>query len=139
MKSIAILNLNYHNPLLFQVILHHEYFLLKSKYATDEHSVKFFVPVLEPLPPQYFLRVVSDRWLGAEARLAVSFRHLLLPEKAAPPTELLDLQPLPTTALRAHSQMLPFHQFNPIQTQVSMLPCIVTNVKIVCTYLPIQC
>ena len=44
-------------------ILHHEYFLLKSKYAQDEHVVKFFVPVFEPLPPQYFIRVVSDRWL----------------------------------------------------------------------------
>lgn len=41
-----------------EVILHHEYFLLKSKYAQDEHLVKFFVPVFEPLPPQYFLRFV---------------------------------------------------------------------------------
>ena len=35
-----------------------------SKFATDEHMVKFFVPVFEPLPPQYFIRVVSDRWIG---------------------------------------------------------------------------
>lgn len=40
-----------------EVILHHEYFLLKSKYATDEHVVNFFVPVFEPLPPQYFIKV----------------------------------------------------------------------------------
>nr|NVI75506.1 lethal (3) 72Ab [Cucujiformia] len=46
-----------------EVILHHEYFLLKSKYCQDEHSVKFFVPIFEPLPPQYFLRIVSDRWI----------------------------------------------------------------------------
>lgn len=46
-----------------EVILHHEYFLLKAKYAQDEHLVTFFVPVFEPLPPQYFIRVVSDRWL----------------------------------------------------------------------------
>lgn len=46
-----------------EVILHHEYFLLKSKYAQDEHLVTFFVPVFEPLPPQYFIRVLSDRWL----------------------------------------------------------------------------
>nr|MBE5726312.1 lethal (3) 72Ab [Cucujiformia] len=42
-----------------EVILHHEYFLLKSKYCQDEHLVKFFVPIFEPLPPQYFLRIVS--------------------------------------------------------------------------------
>lgn len=44
--------------------------------------------------------MVSDKWLGCEAALPVSFRHLILPEKYAPPTELLDLQPLPVTALR---------------------------------------
>ncbi|XP_034947956.1 putative U5 small nuclear ribonucleoprotein 200 kDa helicase [Chelonus insularis] len=105
-----------------EVILHHEYFLLKAKYSTDEHLIKFFVPVFEPLPPQYFLRVVSDRWIGAESQLPVSFRHLILPEKNLPPTELLDLQPLPITALRNPKfqslYMDKFPQFNPIQTQV---------------------
>lgn len=47
-----------------EVILHHEYFLLKSKFSQDEHTVKFFVPVFEPLPPQYFIRVISDTWIG---------------------------------------------------------------------------
>ncbi|XP_017773161.1 PREDICTED: putative U5 small nuclear ribonucleoprotein 200 kDa helicase [Nicrophorus vespilloides] len=105
-----------------EVILHNEYFLLKSKFANDEHLVKFFVPIFEPLPPQYFLRVVSDRWIGAETQLPVSFRHLILPEKNFPHTELLDLQPLPITALRnACYESLyngKFPQFNPIQTQV---------------------
>merc|ERR1719509_350381 len=31
-------------------VLHHEFFLLKQKFATDEHTIKFFVPVYEPLP-----------------------------------------------------------------------------------------
>ncbi|WP_459806231.1 hypothetical protein, partial [Herbidospora sp. RD11066] len=64
------------------------------------HTLKFFVPVFEPLPPQYFIRIVSDKWLGSETQLPVSFRHLILPEKNPPPTELLDLQPLPVSALR---------------------------------------
>lgn len=105
-----------------EVVLHHEYFLLKEKYCTDEHLVKFFVPVFEPLPPQYFLRIVSDRWIAAETQLPVSFRHLILPEKNMPPTELLDLQPLPISALRnpkyeaLYNEAFP--QFNPVQTQV---------------------
>ena len=91
------------------------------RFCTDEHTVKFFVPVFEPLPPQYFIRVVSDRWIGCETQLPVSFRHLILPEKYPPPTELLDLQPLPVTALRnpafeaLYTDKFPF--FNPIQTQ----------------------
>ncbi|RMX47508.1 hypothetical protein pdam_00002126 [Pocillopora damicornis] len=105
-----------------EIILHHEYFLLKSKFATDEHTLKFFVPVFEPLPPQYFIRIVSDKWLGSETQLPVSFRHLILPEKNPPPTELLDLQPLPVSALRnpafegLYKDKFPY--FNPIQTQV---------------------
>ena len=83
-----------------EIILHHEFFLLKKKFCEDEHVIKFFVPVFEPLPPLYFIRVVSDRWIASETQLPVSFRHLILPEKNPPPTELLDLQPLPVSALR---------------------------------------
>ena len=67
------------------------------------------------------MQVVSDRWLQCEASLPVSFRHLILPEKYPPPTELLDLQPLPVTALRnpGYETLYPdFRTFNPIQTQV---------------------
>jgi pre-mRNA-splicing helicase BRR2 len=104
-------------------ILHHEYFLLKMQYVEEDHNLSFTVPIYEPLPPQYFVRVVSDRWLGSETVLPVSFRHLILPEKYAPPTELLDLQPLPVSALRNPSyeslyQSQNFRHFNPIQTQV---------------------
>ncbi|KAI8565848.1 hypothetical protein RHMOL_Rhmol03G0292600 [Rhododendron molle] len=48
-------------------------------------------------------------------------RHLILPEKYPPPTELLDLQPLPVTALRNPSYEALYHEFkhfNPVQTQV---------------------
>ena len=102
-------------------VLHHEFFLLKQKFAEEEHVVKMFVPIFEPLPPQYFLRIVSDRWIGSETVLPVSFRHLILPEKNMPPTELLDLQPLPITAFRneRYEALYKDHvqQFNPIQTQ----------------------
>uniref|UniRef100_A0A8C4RBC9 Activating signal cointegrator 1 complex subunit 3 n=1 Tax=Eptatretus burgeri TaxID=7764 RepID=A0A8C4RBC9_EPTBU len=105
-----------------EVVLHHEFFLLKAKFGQEDHLLSFFVPVFEPLPPQYFIRILSSHWLGAETQLPVSFRHLILPEKYPPPTELLDLQPLPVTALR-HAPFESLYQplfpyFNPIQTQV---------------------
>ena len=107
-----------HHP---QVILHYEQFLLKAKFAKEEHYVYFTVPIQEPLPPQYFIRVISERWLWSEATLPISFRHLLLPEKYPPHTELLDLQPLPVSALRNpqfEALYTSFTHFNPIQTQV---------------------
>jgi pre-mRNA-splicing helicase BRR2 len=103
-----------------EAILHHELFVLKARFAEDEHTLTFTVPISDPLPPQYFVRVVSDRWLGAETVLPVSFRHLLLPEKYAPHTELLDLQPLPVAAVGPEFAPLfegRFPAFNPIQTQ----------------------
>ena len=83
-----------------------------------------YVPVFDPLPPLYFVRIVSDRWLGSETVLPVSFRQLVLPEKYPPPTELLDLQPLPLTALNnraaeAFFEKKGIREFNPIQTQGS--------------------
>jgi len=105
-----------------EIIMHHELFTLKSSSSEEEHSVLFSVPVLDPLPPQYFIRVISDRWLHSETLLPISFRHLILPAKFPPPTELLDLQPLPLNALGNKSlyslyETLGFRDFNPIQTQ----------------------
>ncbi|CDS42389.1 U5 small nuclear ribonucleoprotein 200 kDa [Echinococcus multilocularis] len=103
-------------------ILHREFFLLKQRYATEEHVLHFTVPIFDPLPPHYYIRAVSDRWIGGEVTLPVSFRHLILPEKTVPPTELLDLQPLPVTALRNKEFEALYadqiRDFNPIQTQV---------------------
>lgn len=101
-------------------ILHHEFFLLKQRFAQDEHLIKFCVPILDPLQPQYFIKVVSDRWLTLETILPVSFRHLILPELYMPPTELLDLRPLLLKALDCDEfeNFYDFPCFNPIQTQV---------------------
>nr|GLL27460.1 DExH-box ATP-dependent RNA helicase DExH12-like [Ipomoea trifida] len=104
-----------------EYILHHEYFMLKKQYSDEDHTLNFTVQIYEPLPPQYFIQVVSDKWLGSQTVLPVSFRHLILPEKYPPPTELLDLQPLPVTALRnpAYETLYQeFKHFNPVQTQV---------------------
>ncbi|KAI9137398.1 SNRNP200 protein [Paraphysoderma sedebokerense] len=104
-----------------EIILYHDVFILKAKYAEEEHLVTFTIPIYEPLPPNYFISVVSDRWLHSESKLPLSFKHLILPEKYPPPTELLDLQPLPISALRnpEHEKLYSnIQKFNPIQTQV---------------------
>lgn len=100
-------------------ILHHELFSLSYRSAEEEHSVYFTVPVLDPLPPLYFVRVISDRWLHSESSLPISFNNMILPAKFPPPTELLDLQPLLPSVLgeSALSRLYDFKEFNPIQTQ----------------------
>lgn len=86
----------------------------------EAQTLVFTIPIFEPLPSQYIVRAISDRWLGCETAHPLSFRHLILPQSHPPHTELLDLQPLPLTALQdVHLQALyPFSHFNPIQTQI---------------------
>ena len=105
-------------------ILFHDTFLLRKQYVMGEenqHLVEFTVPISEPLPPNYFFTVVSDRWMHSETKLAVPFRKLILPEKFPPHTPLLDLQPLPVAALKKQDfiKLYPdWTHFNKIQTQV---------------------
>ena len=104
-----------------ETVVHHESWSLKQRYAQDDQVVTFTVPLYEPLPPQYFVRVVSDRWLHSECTLPISFRHLILPAKYPPHTELLDLQPLPVSALQDETFEALYEgtsHFNSIQTQV---------------------
>ena len=42
------------------------------------------IPVREPLPPQYFVRVLSDSWVGCDCLVPVSFKHLILPTVRTP-------------------------------------------------------
>ncbi|KFY39516.1 hypothetical protein V494_03949 [Pseudogymnoascus sp. VKM F-4513 (FW-928)] len=104
-------------------ILFHDQFILRKDYAQaemNEHLVEFTVPISEPMPPNYFITLVSDRWMHSETKLAVSFQKLILPEKFPPHTPLLDLQPLPVSALKAQDYVALYPKwewFNKVQTQ----------------------
>ncbi|PPQ67232.1 hypothetical protein CVT24_011551 [Panaeolus cyanescens] len=105
-----------------EVILFHDNFILRQRYAEDEHNVTITVPIFDPVPPNYYISVISDRWLHSEVRLPISFKHLILPRPFPKPTPLLDLQPLPLSAL--HNKEFEalyansIQTFNKIQTQV---------------------
>ncbi|XAR63795.1 DNA helicase [Bertholletia excelsa] len=101
-------------------IYHSELFTLTKRMAKAEpQKLSFTVPIFEPHPPQYYIRAVSDSWLHAEALYTISFHNLALPEGQTSHTELLDLKPLPVTALgnKTYEALYKFSHFNPIQTQ----------------------
>ena len=101
-------------------ILHHEYFLLRKKENHQSSEIVFTTPVAHPVPAQYILHVCSDRWLGSDNYAPLSFKHLILPDLYPPHTKLLDLQPLPITALHnpVFESLFKYPYFNPIQTQI---------------------
>ncbi|XP_064473851.1 activating signal cointegrator 1 complex subunit 3-like [Ornithodoros turicata] len=103
-------------------IYHYEYFILNRKQVVkkETQNLVFTIPISEPLPPQYLVRVDSDYWLGAEQTIPLMFHHLILPQRHPPHTELLDLLPLPVSALSdmTYEVLYNFSHFNPIQTQI---------------------
>ncbi|KAL1967159.1 hypothetical protein VTN77DRAFT_3450 [Rasamsonia byssochlamydoides] len=105
-------------------ILFHDQFILRKEFAQGEmteHLVEFTVPITEPMPPNYFISLVSDRWMHSETKIAVSFQKLILPERFPPHTPLLDMQRVPVKALKREEfqQLYPdWEHFNKIQTQV---------------------
>ena len=76
-----------------EFVYHSEQFLLLKKQRSQGKVIELTLPIREPLPPQYYVRAISDRWVGCETVIAVSFQHLILPDLAPPHTNLLDVHP----------------------------------------------
>jgi hypothetical protein len=98
--------------------------LFSKRNFPESTTLEVIVPAFEPLPQQYFIRVVSDSWVGCEALVPVSFRHVLVDGLSSPTffTNLFNLDPLPVRALAdsRYEQLYSkkFEAFNPIQTQL---------------------
>lgn len=88
--------------------------------AVEAATITFTISVHEPLPPQFFVRAHSDRWLGSSALVEISTYRLKLPTTDTKHTDLLPLHPLPTSALGNSNfeSLYSFSHFNPVQTQL---------------------
>lgn len=103
-------------------IYHSEYFQITKKQVVSKEVQEMImtIPLKDPLPSQYIIKVVSDSWLGSSRHVPLSFKHLILPELHPPHTNLLMLQPLPVSVLqnKKFEELYTFSHFNPIQTQI---------------------
>jgi len=103
---------------------HSEYILFSRRNHPESTALEVVVPVFDPMPQQYYIRVVNDSWVGCESLIPVSFRHVLIDGLSSPTlfTNLFDLTPLPVRALadQRYEQLYAnrFDVFNPIQTQL---------------------
>lgn len=94
---------------------------LQFKQDTVTMNVDFVISIRDPPPPSVTIRFLSDRWLGAEDELFVSFENLVMPLPSTSRTQLLNIPFLPISAL--HYPALEtlyesrFRMFNGIQTQ----------------------
>lgn len=106
-----------------EILLYHEFFTIHQSSYKEERVFDFLVPLLEPLNPQYFIKVVSDKWLQCNTQIPISFKNLILPAKFMPTVELHDLKHIPKDHLgdeRVKKLLSRFKvsQLNSIQTQI---------------------
>lgn len=102
------------------VILYSEQLQIPYKKRFEEQTLEFAIPVFPPFPEFYTLRVSSDHWIGADVVVYLPLRGLRMPHDMKQQTPLLDLDPLPVTALknRGYQSFYRFTHFNAVQTQV---------------------
>lgn len=101
-------------------ILFSDYFILRERYFNSEepHYVDFTVPISEPIPPNYFVSLISEKWLHCESRIVLPFNHLVLPEKFPAHTPIYDMEPVSVSSLgKKFKSLFDFDFFNKIQTQ----------------------
>lgn len=70
----------------FNMVLFSSSLFLSQVVSGEPQQVVFTIPIFEPMPSQYYIRAVSDRWLGSEAVCIINFQHLILPERHPPHT-----------------------------------------------------
>lgn len=101
-------------------ILYNDTFLVRRNYANEVHLLDFTVPISTPIPPNYFITLISEKWLHCGTRIAVILNKLKIPKKFPAPTQLLDLHRIAVTDLQNEefNGLFDFTHFNKIQSQV---------------------
>ena len=101
---------------------HSEYFSLQKKHVIngEPQKLNFSIPLIDRENLCYVIRMISDRWIGAETSEVLSVKGIILPRDLLPHTRLLDLQPLPTSIIPnpEYKNYFHFSHFNPVQTQI---------------------
>ncbi|KAI6206603.1 Activating signal cointegrator 1 complex subunit 3 [Aphelenchoides besseyi] len=104
-------------------ILHHEQINYnKRKVQNGElQNLTVTIPIEDTqMRDNFQLRIVSNDWMVEDTRVPLSMNNYVLPETIRPHTDLLDLEPLPISALKnvSYQNLYGFQFFNPVQTQV---------------------
>lgn len=97
--------------------------LVRKEVVNEPHIVEFTLQ-LSPaqqkrLPPNFFVSVLSERWLNSGSQLALNIEPIRLPNKFPGPTPIIDMALLPVSELEddEFSDTLSFDVFNKFQSQ----------------------
>lgn len=100
----------------------HTHLVVHKKERYNPIEVSTIIPLTDPRPAQLTVSVVSDRYVGLEFfdTITLPNQKIMLTQSKAIATTLLDLYPLPKSALKnsGYESLFNFTHFNPIQTQL---------------------
>ena len=101
-------------------ILYFDTFTVSRKYIGKEHLLEFFIPILQPLEPTYFVTFISEKWLHSEWKLPLMLNDIKVPKQFPAFTEVLSLQNISTASLKDEElvKTFDFDYFNKYQSQV---------------------
>lgn len=101
-------------------VLHTDTFTVSQQYIGKEHFLEFFVPILDPIEPAYFVSFISEKWLQSEWKIPVLLSDTKIPKKFPPFTDVEGSQNFPTSTLRVSEYVdtFDFSHFNRFQSQL---------------------
>lgn len=89
-------------------ILFNDTFLVRQEFVNEEHYTEFTLTLpandtnkQQIVPPNYFVSLVSEKWLNCDYRIPITFFQIRLPKKFSSPTEVVDMPLVPTSQLKA--------------------------------------
>jgi activating signal cointegrator complex subunit 3 len=100
-------------------IHYHEHVIMSKRSYTEPVTFDFSIPIFSNVPKQYHIRVIADGWVGVEHVFPVPLQDFEIPTESTSYTDLLDLTPLPVTALNnpTYEQLYAkFKTFNPVKS-----------------------
>lgn len=101
-------------------IYHYEHISFSKNNCSKLMVLEFSMPLFGSSSQQYLVRAISDVWVGVEHVLSVPLQNITIPTDKTPHTNLLNLTPLPKTALKNHvyeKLYSKFETFNPVSTR----------------------
>lgn len=97
---------------------------VRKEAVHDPHTIDFTLQLSSTqqkrLPPNFFISVISERWLNSENQLALGMEQLRLPKKFPAPTPMIDMALVSTLELEDNDYqgVFDFTNFNKFQSQI---------------------
>ncbi|GMG53170.1 unnamed protein product [Ambrosiozyma monospora] len=101
-------------------LLYHGSCDIKKQYINELHVHEFTIPLIDSSQPNFFVSLISDRWLHCGARIPLMLTSLRIPDKFSAPTPMLDLHLIPKSELgyEEFEKVFSYTEFNKVQSQV---------------------